>query len=196
MADVAHELCHAVGLQHHGDGPDFAADWYWQLGPDGSWQLYEQRVTAIDVQTARDKTTSKWVPDPAFPPSPIQVYQEPRNAGEAPRPLRREDGSPAGSLTVGVERWRVWVGGEGGNFSGDQECLMRYPDKQAYLSKAEPGRVRYVPDKGQWKMRDRLCENKDGTGVNEKSHYPQSRNGNAVAGNCRSQIVVNDKYAK
>lgn len=196
MADVAHELSHAVGLQHHGDGPDFPADWYWQLGPDGAWQLYEQRITAIEVQTARDKTISKWVPDPDFPSSPIQVYWEPRKAGEALRPFRKEDGPPAGSLTVSVDRWHVWVGAEGGKFSGDQACLMRYYDKQAYLSKAEPGRVRYLPDKGQWQMRDRLCENNDGTGVNEKSHYPQSRYGNAAVGNCRSQIVVNDKYAK
>lgn len=70
---------------------------------------------------------------------------------------------------------------------------MRYYDKQAYLSKAEPGRVRY---KSQWRMRDRLCESKDGTGVNASSHYPQSRYGDAVIGNCRSQLVVNDKYAK
>ena len=196
MADVAHELSHAVGLQHHGDGPDYPADWYWQLSPDGAWQLYEQKIVGKDVQTARDKTKSEWVPDPDSPPRPVQVYWEPKNAGEASRPFRKEDGPPAGSQTVGPDRWRLWVGAQNGMFSGDQECLMRYYDKQAYLSKAEPDRVRYVPDERQWKMRDRLCENGNGTGVNASSHYPQSRYGDAVVGNCRSQLVVNDKYAK
>ncbi len=76
------------------------------------------------------------------------------------------------------------------------QCLMRYCDKQSSLSKAEPGRVRYLPDEGQSKMRDRLCKNKDGIGANEKSHYPQPCYGDAMVGNQRSQIVINDQIAK
>ncbi len=89
----------------------------------------------------------------------------------------------------------LYVGGERSMWSGDQECLMRYYDKQAYLSKAEPGRVRYLPDKAQWKARTRLCEDAKGTGVNAPGHPPQPRYGDAVAGKCRQQLVVNDKYA-
>ncbi len=73
---------------------------------------------------------------------------------------------------------------------------MRYYDKQAYESEKEPERIRYIPDEGQWKMRNRLCESPRGTGVNDPDHAPQSRYGDALLGDCRGQIVVNDKYAK
>lgn len=195
LADVAHEICHGVGLCHHGDGEDYPAEWYWQLGPEGEWQLFEQRIASVEVQTALDKTTSTWVPDPKHPAIPIQAYWEPKGGSGTPRPFRKEDGPPEGSSTVGVDRWRLWVGVEGGMWSGDQECLMRYYDKQSYRSKAEPGRVRYLPDKSQWKMRVRLCDKKEGTGVNANGHRPQPRYGDATVGDCKHQLVVNDKYA-
>jgi hypothetical protein len=88
------------------------------------------------------------------------------------------------------------MGLKGGEWSGDQECLMRYADKQAYPSEKEPNRIRYIPDEGQWKMRTRLCENPRGTGVNEPGHPPQPRYGAAALGDCKGQLVVNDKYAK
>jgi hypothetical protein len=45
-------------------------------------------------------------------------------------------------------------------------------------------------------MRNRLCDSEKGTGVNDEAHAPQSRYGKAAAGNCKHQIVVNDKYAE
>jgi len=196
QADVAHELAHAVGLQHHGDENLLAVEWFWQLDGDAGWQLHEQTMEFRDVQTSRTRTIGQWKPLPGSPDRVIQAFWEPTAAGGAPRPFRREDGAPAGSLTVGVERWRLYAGGEHSQFSGDQECLMRYYDKQAYLSKAEPGRVRYLPDKAQWKARTRLCEDAKGTGVNAPGHPPQPRYGDAMAGKCRQQLVVNDKYAE
>lgn len=194
-SDVAHELGHAVGLQHHGDENLLAVEWFWQLDGEAGWQLHEQEMEFKDVQTSRTKSIGQWAPKPGSPGRVIQAFWEPSASGGAPRPFCREDGAPAGSLTVGVERWRLYVGGERSQFSGDQECLMRYADKQAYQSKAEPGRVRYLPDKAQWKERTRLCEDARGTGVNAPGHAPQPRYGDAVAGKCRQQIVVNDKYA-
>lgn len=195
QSDVAHELGHAVGLQHHGDENFKAVEWFWQLDGEAGWQLHEQEMDLKNVQTSRTKTVGQWVPKPGSPDKVIQVFWEPPASGGTPRPFRREDGAPAGSLTVGVDRWRLYVGGERSMWSGDQECLMRYYDKQAYLSKAQPATVRYLPDKAQWKARTRLCEDARGTGVNAPGHQPQPRYGDAVAGKCRMQLVVNDAYA-
>ena len=73
------------------------------------------------------------------------------------KPFSRADGPAAGSATVGVERCGC-MSGKDSPHSGDQECLMRYPDKQAYESETEPDRVRYLPDKAQRRDRHRLCE--------------------------------------
>jgi len=168
-------------------------EWFWKVESEGAWQLYEQTIENAQVQTALNKYTTKWVPVGSA--KPIQVFHEPPSEGSPLRPYTRADGPPAGSATVGVERWRLYVGKKDSPHSGDQECLMRYPDKQAYESEKEPGRVRYLPDNSQRKDRNRLCEDATGTGVNAPKHYPQSRYGPATAGNCKSQIVVNDKYA-
>ncbi|HWA25164.1 MAG TPA: hypothetical protein VG734_05765 [Lacunisphaera sp.] len=178
--DVAHELAHAVGLAHHGDKEMEAKFWTWEADNDGNWQLYEQ-----DVDTSGDKP--KWQPGRKA----ITVFFE-----KGLKPLTHGDSLPLHFTWIASRQgWLIWIGGKGSQFSGDQECLMRYPDKQAYKSLTQADTVRYIPDESQWKQRTRLCENATGTGVNESSHQPQSRYGDATLGNCRGQLVVNDKYA-
>jgi len=195
LATIAHEIGHAVGIAHHGETPpDFSAEWWWQLEADGTWQLYEQAIVGSG--------SGAWVADPAAPARPIQAYYEPASKGGSPRQFQPGDGGPEGAKNLGgrntsrSDRWRLWVGAEHGSYSGDQQCIMRYPDKQAYVSKNAPTVVRYLPDKGQWKMRDRLCDSNKGKGVNDQNHTPQSRYGTAAVGDCKHQIVINDKYAE
>ena len=71
--------------------------------------------------------------------------------------------------------------------------MMRYPDGNAYESKASAG-VRFIPDSGQWVKRSTLCAGPAGTGINAGDHAPQPRYDDATKGNCRQQIVVNDAY--
>lgn len=73
---------------------------------------------------------------------------------------------------------------------------MRYADKQACPSEKEPYQIRHITDEGQWKMRTRLWGNSWGTGVNEPGHPLLARYRDAALGNCKGQIIVNDKYAK
>jgi len=43
----------------------------------------------------------------------------------------------------------------------------------------------------------KLCETKDGTGVNDRNRPPRPRYGPAASGsygNCKSRFCVNDKY--
>lgn len=180
LGDMAHELGHAVGLAHHGDKEFDAKFWFWKADDAGAWQLYEQAVDVIDGKP-------KWLPGQ----KPISVIFE-----KGLKPFTHGDGLPLHFVWNDPHQgWLAYVGGQGSQFSGDQECLMRYYDKQAYKSVKEPERVRYIPDPAEWKMRTRLCDTKDGTGVNKKGRTPQSRYGDAVVGECSKQVVVNDKYA-
>lgn len=182
LADVAHELCHAVGVDHHGEKNLLSVFWTWKRDPGGQWQLYEQGLNVAE------KGKLSWLEGL----KPITIYFE-----NPLKEYRHGDALPAHFTWDEVQQgWILWLGGKGSVFSGDQECLQRYYDKQAYQSDMEPSRVRYIPDEGQWKMRNRLCESSRGTGVNEPDHAPQSRYGDASMGNCKGQIVVNDKYAK
>jgi hypothetical protein len=86
----------------------------------------------------------------------------------------------------------VWIGVPGGQHSGDENCIMRYDNAEAYRSLANPN-VRYLVDEVPGFT---LCTSGTGTGVNATDHSPQSRYGNATngRGNCKSQICVSDRY--
>jgi hypothetical protein len=85
-----------------------------------------------------------------------------------------------------------WEGMPTGEHSGFENCLMRYDCASAYPSGANAS-VRYefaVPER----TGTGLCATGTGVDVNADSHRPQSRYGAAVAGRCKAQIRVNDKY--
>ena len=180
--DVAHEFAHAVGVGHHGDAGTLMRYWNWKHRQDGSWQLYEEAI-------GRDDTSGKPVFSPNPVSQPIRVLFE-----DTGRELHHGERLPA-DYVPHKDGWLVMVGTPGSEYSGDQECLMRYPDKQAFISESDPEHVRYIPDDRQEKRRTRLCTDRFGTGVNDVDHKPQSRYGHAVNGNCAGQVVISDKYA-
>jgi hypothetical protein len=86
----------------------------------------------------------------------------------------------------------VWIGVPQGQHSGDDNCMMRYDNAEAYRSKANLNDRYLVTEVPGFT----LCTSGTGTGVNEAGHAPQSRYGDAAAnrGNCKGQICVNDLY--
>jgi hypothetical protein len=175
ISTVAHELCHAVGVQHHGGGVSFAV-WKWKKDPDGVTRLYEQGFTS-----------------PAF--------ADKKGAPMAIRAFRESDGTEleAGSdlpgqldATLGGNKLMISV--KSGESSGAEACVMRYLDGEAYRSDRAPG-VYFVPDPAQWVKRAILCDTKQGSTFNAAGHSPQPRYGDAPRGECKNQIVVSDAYA-
>lgn len=182
VSNVAHELAHGVGVQHHGDGL-FPVLYRWVK--DGErWHLTTQ---GLDGDSDTPAAKLGFVKDSR--PAPIQVLRESdRSALKVGQP------PPPGFA------WLPHLGGyagyetpPGGVTSGDDACLVRYEEKGTYFT-SEASSVRWIPDGKDWRPRTTLCGGPAGTGVNAAGRAPQPRTGDATRGNCKGQIVVNDRY--
>jgi len=182
VTEVAHELCHAVGIDHHGDGNVGMYFWAWKQTSSGEWKLMEYDLVDTD---ADDKA--------------LQLKQ----AGAVQVHVIRESDLKEVQPTDNLERWarpikhlngyRVFlVTGKGGPQSGADRWFLRY-EWFPYIS-AKNDTVRYLPNPAEWKLRNELCDASDGTGANAPDHVPESRSGPAQLGKCRRQLVVNDLF--
>ena len=123
QADIAHEICHAVGIAHHGDGisPRF---WKWKE-ENGGWQMYEQRISTDD--------SGQPVWEANATGDPVQVFFE-----KDLHQLRHGESLPGHFVYDKThDGWLLYLGEKHSEFAGDQECLLRYYDKQAYRSDAD-----------------------------------------------------------
>ena len=162
---MCHELLHALGVRHHGDG-DY--DVVWKV--DG---------TAVkEFHVAEDGRT------PVGSGTPIRVLKQDGTDVTAKFVERHADGSE----TLGI------VGVEQGESSGDDTCMMRYDRNSAYLTKSAPdARVLVQPDVNPESVGSKICTSRTGTGINAASPGP-SRYGNAAPGRgaCMEKIKVSD----
>ena len=73
---------------------------------------------------------------------------------------------------------------------------MRYYFARFYEATGKPNTL-YISTPGSERIGMEICHTGAGTGINGPSHKPQSRYGNATAGegNCFSQICPNDAIA-
>lgn len=184
LVDVAHEIGHAVGLQHHGDYALYGVLWCWLSDSDGNWQMYEQK---FDISSKPFKATGK--------PKPIEVFYEPKEGESTPRPLKHGEGLPPVGFdwSADLQGWMVQIYTQNGEWGGDVECFMRYEDKQAFFHKPDDGK-RYLVDHSQDRERIKFCTSTAITYTNRKDHNPFSRGGETQSerGNCMSRIMIND----
>jgi hypothetical protein len=179
-ADVAHEIFHSVGVQHHGAFivPVF---WGWleNANKPGTWTLWEYGVTG-DPDAASNSLSGKGMP--------IKVIREADGTE-----LKHGDPMPSGSeYRKSLGGYLLLIMGKGSEGSGDETCVMRYADRQAYFSEKDD-LLRIIPDPSRWVARTTLCTGKTGKTTNSRKNKPEPRCGDATLGNCRKQIVVNDR---
>lgn len=177
ISRIAHELCHCVGVRHHGDNILYVL-WRFKRGGDGVDQLWEQAYT-----------DSK--------------FTEPKGAEVRIRAVNDADNrevTPDNVATMHVGSWdearqayMLLVAGPHSEYSGMAECVMRYDDANAYWTDGAPT-VRFLPDPGKYLPQRALCDSAAGTAFNAADHQPRPRYGAASRGNCAQQLVVNDAY--
>ena len=175
ISTVAHELGHCVGIRHHGEGV-FYALWFIWKDQDGAPHIHECLFDADSGKAAGAI-------------GEIHVFRE--NGQEV---LASLDGIGGSDPTLKAQK--VLVAQRPSPYAGQANCVMRYPDADAYIAPGKPESYRYLPGTGDWVKRNALCSSPAGTGINAPEHKPWPRYGNATEGNCKKQIVVSDKYAQ
>lgn len=175
-ADVAHELAHGVGVQHHSDDPIYPVVYRWR----------DERWLECNLSGDSDSGKVEEVPDGC---ATVQLLRE------SGAPHRNGDPFPGNfAWNRALGGWVTYLVEANGVTSGDDACLLRYTEKGTYRAKGQPS-VRYIPEPRDRNSRTHLCSSAKGTGVNAADHKPQSRYGDAKRGSCARQVVVNDGAA-
>jgi hypothetical protein len=209
---IAHELLHAVGVEHHGEGDgSLAAKWvspqnvrnkvgrpYFRemLGRDDSvlTLLTEQghdlaarymESYAKDREFMKASFWDKWI---AEGKAYIAAREGMQLKWDTPEKYAEYMLEEFGGMSLFGD-----VGAEGGQHSGVQDCIMRY-----YFARFYPATGRedtyFLVTQGTEPFGMELCRSRDGTGINAPGHRPQPRYGSAGrnGGDCFSQICPND----
>jgi hypothetical protein len=189
--DVAlvHELVHAVGVEHHGEGDNTrkfsALDSSFTNNPTGhpTWVIWgtSTPVTFLDEASGADITeSSARRADQVF-----SIWME----------LGTTVPLAAQALYEGPE-WHVQnyqIGVENGQGSGDENCVMRYWLSDLYPKKGAENTWYMVPP-GTEPVGTQICSSTKGQTINAAGRSPQPRYFDAAStrGNCKFWVCVND----
>ena len=194
-ATVAHELSHAVDVWHHGENGSRTVFWY----ADDAGQVWE----TASVDALQHPVTGTGVAIKVFPEDKDPRTTTPTSAwtlGLLENCAAMNNTCPPNSTGLNVNLGNRVCGSTvklHGQFSGDQECYMRYDAAEAYIPNGFSN-VRYF--RVEEITGQHLTDTVTGTEVNDANHStglgPLSRYGDADTahqrGNCLSQVNVND----
>jgi hypothetical protein len=213
---VAHDLLHAVGVEHHGERDYsssfqliFADDPRNKAGKPVFWTGYTMSqiaVTITDEKTGRD-LAELLAPDlmlarehdrakggMAHSKEVTQGWWDGHRGANAPATQYSEDETTEILYNEVFGRFYWYVGAEHGECSGVENCVSRYYFARLYEKKGVPHAYYYISDKRTEHAGLGLCHTRAGSGINGSGHKPQPRYGdsNAGWGDCANWIVFND----
>jgi hypothetical protein len=167
---IAHELCHSIGVHHHGDSDIGRVAWgrveRTIAGKKTAW--FEERMM-IPLQSGGYRVSS-------IPGLHIRIFTS------LTTELLPTLGSPYDHPQT------LWVGVYGGQHSGSDACIMRYDCSQAYVLPDRP-RDRFISP-GEPTGRG-ICNSAAGEGINASTKDPP-RYSDATLGDCVHQFAVRD----
>ena len=179
-------MLHCSNIQHHGDNDYWQG--YYKILPDKSSVVFSEiNMEGYGVDKDQDGIVDE---------IKIKLMDE-KGKEILPTDARWQEG---GQWEKGFRLY--FVGVEGGQHSGDNDCIMRYDVAQGYAK----GNVHYMIQAPDSFKSDTpllmfnqltgisLCGSADGTGVNASGYKPLSLFGKATNGNCKHQFCINDKY--
>jgi hypothetical protein len=162
---IAHELSHACGVKHHGDG-DLRWKAFMRVTPRGLPSV------VVECDARVDEVTGDFVAEAG------------RACGNV-RILKEDDGREIPPDSGLFDRpWFAYVGVNQGEHSGNANCLMRYTVAQWYVPEASPiDRVLFTEPNP---IGTELCPRPAAEGIWKK------RFGDAARGDCRHRLAVRD----
>lgn len=215
---IAHELLHAVGVEHHGPKGDYKTDLflivpehpnsrlsmaYYTESLDGCRPVRVLDEAGKDL-AAKQVSEFGWVIKQAHVDLLSGYLDKARKDFARDASYKQASKYASPEVQADVEFYNVQastyaikdalVGIKGGAHSGDEACVMRYYFAKLYEGEAGVEKTYYQVTRGTERIGRQLCRSGKGTGANAPSHKPVSRYGDAAAaaGNCFEQICPND----
>lgn len=187
---VAHELLHAVGVEHHGEGDDaLKFEVSKEDSPTGrpTWGYYTGG-TYVPVRF--------WQENPLRDITEISAAEKLGLVDEKMRLVREKEPEMVDGWTQrgGLFVNTMQIGVESGQHSGDAQCVMRYWLANVYPKKGSKDRALILVPDGTEPVGAGLCRSTAGTSVNKAGRTPQPRYFDAAPGrgDCKHWICVND----
>jgi hypothetical protein len=181
---IMHEVSHAIGARHHGNGDPARVFWdrvsQMVASPTGPVKRYHFVETTANYDSAR----RSYVSDPTDTGTRIRIYFE--KGGEI-------DPNSARAAEIFAAPLLPYLAAQNGQHSGDDQCFMRYDLAAAYIPPRRPNdRILITALHDDEPPGLDLCTAPTGTGVNAPGRQPLPRYGSATNGNCRTHMCVRD----